>query len=116
VQLLSLNLQIHTVAEVSNVRSGQLSILERFDNAGNAKETPASTTIQSEPVWIVPLCRNPKFVGRQEVLEYLENSLTKKDDSMPVAALHGLGGVGYVLLRPQPSFAFRRLIFSAKPR
>lgn len=115
-QLLSLNLQVHTVSELSNIRSGQLSISERFDNAGNAKVTPASTTTQPEPIWIVPFSRNPKFVGRQRVLECLDDSLTKKDESMAVAVLHGLGGVGYAPLHPQLSFACRRLIFLAKPR
>lgn len=106
-QLLSLNLQVQTVADVSNIQSGQLSILERFENVGNAKETPARNGDQFEPKWIVPLGRNPKFVGRKEVLEYLKDSLANKDESMPLAVLHGLGGVGYVFLPPQPSFAFR---------
>lgn len=103
VQHLSFHLQVQTGAEVSNLQSGQLSILERLKNAGNAKEPPAKNGNQSEPVWIVPLGRNPKFVGREEVLEYLQDSLSKKDKSMPVAVLHGLGGVGYVFLTPQLS-------------
>lgn len=126
VQLLGFNLQVEAnraaeqsgtdISTILNIQSGQLSILKRLEDSGNAKENPASNAIQSEPVWIVPLDRNPKFVGREEVLELLEDTLTKRDGSMPVAVLFGLGGVGYVLLLPQLSFAFRGLIFSAKPR
>lgn len=114
-QLLSLNLQVQAVAEVSNIQSGQLRMMERFDNVGNAKDKPARTGHPFEPKWIVPLGRNSNFVGREEVLDYLKGSLAKNDESMPVAVLHGLGGVGYVFLLHQLSFALRRLIFPVKP-
>lgn len=105
VQLLSFHLQVEAkraadqtgtdISAILDIQSGQLSILERLGNSGNKTTNLASNTTQSEPVWIVPLGRNPKFVGREEVLEYLEDSLIKKDETMPVAVLHGLGGVGY---------------------
>lgn len=104
-QLLSLNLQVQAVAEVSNIQSGQLRIMERFENVGNVKEEAARTGDQFELKWLVPLGRNPNFVGREEVLEYLKDSLAKKDESMPVAVLYGLGGVGYGFLL-QLWFAF----------
>jgi hypothetical protein len=47
----------------------------------------------SEPLFMVPFFRNPDFVGRQDVLDQLENLLIPGDDQMR-AALWGLGGIG----------------------
>lgn len=43
--------------------------------------------------WIVPLARNPKFVGRQDELRKLEELITMQDGPRKIA-ITGLGGVG----------------------
>ena len=106
VHLLGLQLQVEakraadqTVTDISNilkVQSGQLNLLQNLQDASDAKEIATGEANRAEPVWIVPLSRNPKFVGREEVFEKLEKCLLKKDGSMAVAVLHGLGGVGCV--------------------
>ena len=50
------------------------------------------------PHWIVPLTRNSKFVGREDILSQLTEALHRKDESMAIAVLHGLGGVGCVII------------------
>ena len=106
IQLLGLQLQVqakrtadHTGNDVStllSLQTGQLSLLESLQDNSAAGKLATSTVDGSKPVWIVPLSRNPRFVGREEALEALEDELTKKDENMAIAALYGLGGVGYV--------------------
>ncbi|KUL81548.1 hypothetical protein ZTR_09489 [Talaromyces verruculosus] len=43
--------------------------------------------------WIVPLARNPKFVGRQDEITKLEELITMQDGPRKIA-ITGLGGVG----------------------
>ncbi|KAH8696611.1 putative kinesin light chain [Talaromyces proteolyticus] len=43
--------------------------------------------------WIVPLARNPKFVGRQDEITRLEELITMQDGPRKIAVT-GLGGVG----------------------
>ncbi|CRG89885.1 hypothetical protein PISL3812_06924 [Talaromyces islandicus] len=43
--------------------------------------------------WIVPLARNPKFVGRQDEITTLEELITMQDSPRKIA-ITGLGGVG----------------------
>ena len=43
---------------------------------------------------MVPGCRSEDFVGREYVLEKLEEILTEKRGYQPRVALWGLGGVG----------------------
>ena len=47
---------------------------------------------------MVPIDRNPNFVGRDKVLEKLETQLgAAAGDYCRTAALYGLGGIGYTL-------------------
>lgn len=42
---------------------------------------------------MVPFARNPRFVGRQQEIEYLENLITYATSPTKVA-IHGLEGIG----------------------
>ena len=48
----------------------------------------------SEPRLMVPFCRSEDFVGREDILEKLEEGFTPKSNYQPRMALWGLGGVG----------------------
>ncbi|OQE40897.1 hypothetical protein PENCOP_c005G06057 [Penicillium coprophilum] len=43
--------------------------------------------------WTVPFARNPRFVGRQQEIDYLENLIIHAIGPTKVA-IHGLGGIG----------------------
>ena len=47
-----------------------------------------------EPRFMVPFCRSQDFVGREDILEKLEEGFTPRSDYQPRMALWGLGGVG----------------------
>ena len=47
-----------------------------------------------EPRFMVPFCRSEDFVGREDILEKLEDGFTSRRGYQPRMALWGLGGVG----------------------
>lgn len=54
-------------------------------------ENPKSV---NEPLWMVPIGRNPTFVGRNGVLSTLNAKLSNVPHAVSTAVLCGLGGVG----------------------
>ncbi|KAH0536061.1 hypothetical protein FGG08_007027 [Glutinoglossum americanum] len=50
--------------------------------------------INFEIIAILPIARNPDFVGREWLLHWLDEQLSQKSRGQPKAALHGLGGIG----------------------
>lgn len=104
VRTLSLQLQIEAkwtadrtgtdVSKILSLQSGQLGLLEQMTSATSIKEDEARSIVGSKPVWIVPLSRNSKFVGREDILEDLEELLLQRRDGVVIAVLYGLGGVG----------------------
>lgn len=48
----------------------------------------------SKLLWMVPIGRNPAFVGRNAVMSALESKLLPVSDAVSTAVLCGLGGVG----------------------
>ena len=57
---------------------------------------------QQPSLFVVPTPLNPNFQGRSRELEILDDFLKERKERgnstlCPVVALHGLGGVGYVL-------------------
>ncbi|KAI4244630.1 MAG: hypothetical protein LQ352_006744 [Teloschistes flavicans] len=120
VRTLSLQLQIEAkwtadrtgtdVSKILSLQSGQLGLLEQMTSATSIKEDEARSIVGSKPVWIVPLSRNSKFVGREDILEDLEELLLQRRDGVVIAVLYGLGGVGktqvaleYVYRKKSPS-------------
>ena len=51
-------------------------------------------TVVSEPVTMIPIARNPSFVGREELLCQLDEELSVTQHYQSRASLCGLGGVG----------------------
>jgi len=47
-----------------------------------------------EPVFMVPSCANPDFVGREKTFHQLDGLLRPNSGGQRRAALHGLGGTG----------------------
>ncbi|KAL8786236.1 MAG: hypothetical protein Q9195_008292 [Heterodermia aff. obscurata] len=95
VDILGLHLQIRTDSSVSEV------LKEQKDHRGLLLEirdlniAKGKCSKQIEPIWMVPINRNPNFVGREEVLEQLENKLQGQgSEYQRIAVLHGLGGIG----------------------
>ncbi|KAL9600032.1 MAG: hypothetical protein Q9179_003359 [Wetmoreana sp. 5 TL-2023] len=84
------------ISTVLELQSEQLDLLQTLHHATDTRNTTPSLARgpESEPVWIVPLSRNPRFVGREDIFDKLKAHLEGVDGSMPVAALYGLGGVG----------------------
>ncbi|KAL5040781.1 hypothetical protein BDW71DRAFT_212780 [Aspergillus fruticulosus] len=56
--------------------------------------------------WVVPLPRNPKFVGRQDEIRKLEELLTTRDGPRRVA-ITGLGGVGKTQVALEVAYRIR---------
>ncbi|KAL4985444.1 hypothetical protein BDW68DRAFT_144681 [Aspergillus falconensis] len=56
--------------------------------------------------WVVPLPRNPKFVGRQDEIGKLEELLTTRDGPRRVA-ITGLGGVGKTQVALEVAYRIR---------
>lgn len=48
----------------------------------------------SKLLWMVPIGRNPTFVGRDGMISALESKLSPMPDTVSTAVLCGLGGVG----------------------
>lgn len=99
--ILSLQLQIeakrtadqtgYDVSEVLKAQIGQLDLLQKFEDAKASNDRDSKPL---EPIWMVPISRNPNFVGRDDLLEQLEDELTGDDGYSTTAVLHGLGGIG----------------------
>ena len=80
---------------LSEVQSSHLNILHQVHSLNTTKANPID---EAKPIWMVPIDRNPKFVGRNKVLEQLEAQLgAVAGDYCRAAALYGLGGIGYSL-------------------
>lgn len=83
------------VSELLEVQSSHLNILHQVHSLNTTKANPIEET---RPIWMVPIDRNPNFVGRDKVLEQLETQLgAAAGDYCRTAALYGLGGIGYIL-------------------
>lgn len=64
-------------------RLGQMKLEGRIECPGGER-----------PVWLVPISRNPDFVGRESTIRELERRLDCNSDFMQTTVLFGLGGVG----------------------
>jgi len=53
------------------------------------------TAVVDQPIWLVPIGRNPEFVGRGHIIEDLQERLEFGSDIVRRVVLCGLGGVGY---------------------
>ncbi|KAL8824863.1 MAG: hypothetical protein Q9191_004767 [Dirinaria sp. TL-2023a] len=101
VRILGLQLQIeakraadqtgYDVSEVLKTQIGQLDLLQKFQDAKASNDRDSKPL---EPIWMVPISRNPNFVGRDDLLEQLEDELIADDGCSTTAVLHGLGGIG----------------------
>ncbi|KAL8686618.1 MAG: hypothetical protein Q9218_006983 [Villophora microphyllina] len=104
VRTLSLQLQIEAkrvadktgtdVSKILKLQSGQLDLLQQLQITSSAPDASVSVNTGPKPVWIVPLSRNSKFVGREDILEDLEGLLLQPREGVATAVLYGLGGVG----------------------
>ena len=110
ISLLTLHLQVQTKrtsdqtgTDVSNILNAQQTQLDLLFHLKGSRDSETADdkvgNVQYKPLWMVPLSRNSNFVGREDVLEQVRESLSKRDGIMPVAVLHGLGGVGCVIIR-----------------
>jgi len=52
------------------------------------------SAVVGQPIWLVPIGRNPEFVGRGNIIEDLQGRLGFGSDMVRKAVLCGLGGVG----------------------
>lgn len=106
IQLLGLQLQVEAkkasdqtgtdVSSLLKLHSGQLELLQALEVASESQQSLKTIPDESQPVWIVPLSRNPKFVGREDLITEVQDQLAHKHDSTAIAVLYGLGGVGYI--------------------
>lgn len=60
--------------------------------SGESKSSPDDN--KSNPFWLVPFDRNLSFVGRDSIVENIDQAFTGKEGSQPKASLCGLGGIG----------------------
>ena len=101
--ILGLQLQIETkrsadqtgydVAEILKAQNGQLDLLQRSQNPNIPNQKIPEPL---EPIWMVPISRNPNFIGREDLLEQLEDQLAEDASYSATAVLYGLGGIGCV--------------------
>ena len=95
VSILGLQLQIRTDSCVSEVLKAQKDLVDLLQHISDANALNAKGSRQPKPVWMVPMIRNPDFVGREKVLQQLENKLRgPSSEYQRIAVLYGLGGIG----------------------
>ena len=91
--------------KTTHVEANTVSILQRQeDHSAILTDLQHMTRLKSDvndgadnldkPIWMVPIGRNPDFVGRKPVIQEIEMRLSPKQDIVPKAVLCGLGGVG----------------------
>ena len=80
------------MSEALKERKDQRDLLQQIhDLSTTNREGPE----QLEAIWMVPINRNPYFVGREEVLKQLANKLLGQSGQyQQIAVLHGLAGIG----------------------
>lgn len=83
----------YDVSEILKAQNGQLDLLQRFQNARIPNQRFPEP---HKPIWMVPISRNPNFIGRDDLLEQLEDQLGQDDGYSATAVLYGLAGIGYV--------------------
>ena len=83
----------YDVSEILKAQNGQLDLLQRFQNARIPNQRFPEP---HKPIWMVPISRNPNFIGRDDLLEQLEDQLRQDDGYSATAVLYGLAGIGYV--------------------
>lgn len=77
------------------MQNDQIELLREIYRLSQLKlEGQAEHVTSDQPVWLVSISRNPDFVGRQSIIEELEERLVSRPDSARTAVLYGLGGVG----------------------
>ncbi|KAJ5378060.1 Tetratricopeptide-like helical [Penicillium cataractarum] len=59
--------------------------------------------------WKVPFARNPRFVGRQKEIEYLDNLIISATGQTK-AAIHGLGGIGKTQIALELAYRVRERV------
>ena len=104
VNILALQLHVETKSITNAIEVNTHSILERQEEQAAFLEDLHSVaklklqideyTSSAQPIWLVPTGRNPDFVGREGFLKTLNDRLSTKTNSVPIAVLCGLGGVG----------------------
>lgn len=73
----------------------QTSILNDLHRTATLKgQVGEETEYLSKLLWMVPIGRNPAFVGRNAMISALESRLLPIPDAVSTAVLCGLGGVG----------------------
>jgi hypothetical protein len=63
-----------------------------------------SSGVENQPKFTVPFIRDPKFVGREDIMQ----DITDRLEMQCRIALCGIGGIGYVLLLRKASIANTR--------
>src|SRR5581483_5352570 len=63
-----------------------------------------------KPVWMVPFTRNPFFMGREDLLQYLRTHLqtTRPAGVSQPQAISGLGGIGKTQIAMEYAYQFRQ--------
>ncbi|KAI3190748.1 hypothetical protein CBS147311_9727 [Penicillium roqueforti] len=56
--------------------------------------------------WMIPFARNPRFVGRQQEIDHLENFISKSSGPNKIA-IHGLGGIGKTQIALELAYRMR---------
>ncbi len=73
----------------------QTSILNDLRHTATLKgQVSEETEYLSKLFWMVPIGRNPAFVGRNSLMSALDSKLLPMPDAVSTAVLCGLGGVG----------------------
>ena len=73
----------------------QTSILNDLRHTATLQgQVSKETDHVSKLIWMVPIGRNPAFVGRDAILSALRSKLSPMPDAVSTAVLCGLGGVG----------------------
>ena len=87
-------MQENTVSILERQLEQTLLLSDLRQRAGLKDQINGDASLVHKVVWIVPIGRNPDFVGRTEVMSALDSKLAAKPDAVPTAVLCGLGGVG----------------------
>ena len=76
-------------SDLNSVSSGDITHQQSSESS--------ASSISTSPVILMPYSENPDFIGREDIFETVKTILQSKSRGQKRVALHGLGGVGYVI-------------------
>jgi len=67
----------------------------------------SSVRLMKENIWNIPLDRNHKFIGRQNLINLVHNNLNPIESAPKIVVLHGLSGIGKTQIALEYAYQYK---------